>query len=165
VAGDFNGDRTLDAADIDALTQAVQTGSPDVRFDVNRDRLTDLQDRQYWVNSLKRSTFGDANLDRRFDSRDLVQVFQAGEYDDSLAGNSSWATGDWSGDWEFNSADLVLAFQAGRYAQDVGERTRAVAVPEPCGWTGLATAILLGRTGRWRKKALANTPKKRLATG
>ena len=38
---------------------------------------------------------GDANRDGRFDSVDFVQVFQAGEYEDGIAGNSTWrkATG------------------------------------------------------------------------
>ena len=60
---------------------------------------------------------GDANRDGHFDSSDLVHVFQAGEYEDDLVGNSSWAEGDWNGDGDFDSADLVEAFQEGRYSQ------------------------------------------------
>ena len=41
----------------------------------------------------------------------MTAVFQAGEYEDNLVGNSTWAEGDWNGDGEFDSADLVLAFQ------------------------------------------------------
>jgi hypothetical protein len=58
---------------------------------------------------------GDANLDGLFDSSDLVHLFQLGEYEDALAGNSSRATGDFDGDNEFDTSDLVLAFQAGTY--------------------------------------------------
>jgi hypothetical protein len=58
---------------------------------------------------------GDANGDGRFDSADLVQVFQAGEYEDGIHLNSTFATGDWNGDFEFTSRDLVWAFQAGNY--------------------------------------------------
>ena len=58
---------------------------------------------------------GDANNDGKFDSSDLVAVFQAGEYEDGIAGNSDWAEGDWSGDGDFDTSDLVLAFQSGRY--------------------------------------------------
>ncbi|MEZ6119376.1 MAG: hypothetical protein R3C28_22805 [Pirellulaceae bacterium] len=58
---------------------------------------------------------GDSNRDGRFDSADLVAVFQAGEYEDAIAGNSEWAEGDWNGDGDFNTADLVFAFQAGTY--------------------------------------------------
>jgi hypothetical protein len=58
---------------------------------------------------------GDANLDGRFDSSDLVLVFQAGEYDDDIAKNSNWSDGDWNCDGDFNSGDLVVAFQLGHY--------------------------------------------------
>lgn len=46
---------------------------------------------------------------------DLVLVFQAGEYDDAVVGNSTWADGDWNCDGEFSSSDIVLAFMRGTY--------------------------------------------------
>ncbi len=58
---------------------------------------------------------GDSNLDGQFDSSDLVRVFRAGEYEDSIARNSSWADGDWNGDLEFTTEDIVLAFMFGNY--------------------------------------------------
>ena len=58
---------------------------------------------------------GDANLDGVFNSRDLVLVFQANEYEDDVDGNSSWSEGDWNGDGDFTSADLVEAFRAATY--------------------------------------------------
>ena len=58
---------------------------------------------------------GDANRDGVFNSTDLVQVFQAGEYEDGIAGNSTWEEGDWDNDQEFTTTDLVVAFQAGWY--------------------------------------------------
>lgn len=58
---------------------------------------------------------GDANHDGRFDSADLIQIFQFGQYEDSVIGNSTWDSGDWNGDGDFDSADLVAAFQAGTY--------------------------------------------------
>jgi hypothetical protein len=61
---------------------------------------------------------GDSNRDGRFDSADLVTAFAAGEYEDTLGGNSTWLEGDWNGDGDFTSADLVLAFQHGAYAFD-----------------------------------------------
>ena len=59
---------------------------------------------------------GDANRDGIFNSADLVQIFQRGEYEDQIEGNSIWEDGDWNGDGEFTSADLVSAFQAGNYS-------------------------------------------------
>ncbi len=40
---------------------------------------------------------------------------QAGEYEDDVVGNSTFAEGDWNGDGEFDSGDIVLAFQTGNY--------------------------------------------------
>ena len=58
---------------------------------------------------------GDSNLDGRFDSSDLIALFQAGEFEDDISNNSVWEDGDWNGDGEFDSSDLVLAFQTGNY--------------------------------------------------
>ena len=58
---------------------------------------------------------GDSNLDNKFDSSDLVYVFQRGEYDDGIDGNSNWHDGDWNCDGEFDSADIVEAFTAGGF--------------------------------------------------
>ncbi|MFC1758408.1 FG-GAP-like repeat-containing protein [Planctomycetota bacterium] len=59
---------------------------------------------------------GDANGDRRFDSSDLVKVFQAAEYEDDVPGNSTFQEGDWNGDGDFDSSDLVVAMQNGSYS-------------------------------------------------
>ena len=58
---------------------------------------------------------GDSNQDGVFDALDLTFVFQAGEYEDSVANNSTFAEGDWDGDGDFTSLDIVLAFQQGHY--------------------------------------------------
>ena len=73
--------------------------------------------------------FGDSNLDGEFNSADLVVVFQAGEYEDGIAANSTWATGDWNGDTEFNTRDFVFAFPDAGF--EAGKRQDAAAVPEP----------------------------------
>lgn len=44
-----------------------------------------------------------------------MSVFQQGEYEDRITGNSTFEDGDWNGDGEFDSADLVLAFQRGDF--------------------------------------------------
>ncbi|MCA9213377.1 MAG: CotH kinase family protein, partial [Planctomycetales bacterium] len=53
---------------------------------------------------------GDANHDGLFNSQDLVQIFQAAEYEDDVPGNSTWEEGDWDGDGDFTTSDLVFAF-------------------------------------------------------
>lgn len=136
--GDFDQNGVLDAADIDLLTTAVLSGSSEPIFDVNADGTVNGQDRTYWVESLKQTYFGDSNLDGTFTSGDLVAVFQRGEYEDQVVGNSTWEDGDWDGDLEFGSGDFVTAFQAGGY--EAGPRGAvAAAVPEPA---GSVTALL-----------------------
>ena len=58
---------------------------------------------------------GDSNRDGIFNSKDLVQIFQIGEFEDDIDGNSIWEDGDWNGDGDFTTADLVYAFQQGTY--------------------------------------------------
>jgi hypothetical protein len=127
--GDFNGNGTLDVEDLDRLALEIRGGSLDLTFDVNSDGVVDTFDRQYWVEELRNTYFGDANLDGEFNSLDLVTVFQAAEYEDAADGNSTWRTGDWNGDGDFSSRDLVLAFQSGGY--ETGPRAATHSVPEP----------------------------------
>ena len=82
---------------------------------------------------------GDANGDQRFNSTDLVDVFQDAEYEDSIPRNSDWTEGDWTGDQEFDSADLVLALQTGLYD---AEGDSVPAVPEPGGLILLTLGFL-----------------------
>ena len=114
-AGDFDLSGTLDTLDIDLLTRAILNESNDVLFDLNTSRSVDLADQTVWVQDLVQTHRGDANLDGNFDSHDLIAVFVAGEFEDTLVTNSGWATGDWNGDREFTSQDLVRAFEDGGY--------------------------------------------------
>ncbi len=149
VTGDYNRDGLLTAVDIDALTVAVNAGSTETRYDLNGDGRVDSADRAVWVEQLKETYFGDANLDGEFGSADLVEVLAAGEYEDSLAGNSTWATGDWDGDTEFESADLILALQGGGF--ETGPRPASIAVPEPTGgWLLWLAAPIWAVWGRSR---------------
>jgi hypothetical protein len=132
-AGDFDGDGMLTASDIDTLTAViieVEGGCDscgEARFDLNQDGKVDRGDHREWVKDLKRTWFGDANLDGEFNSRDMVQVFAAGNYE--TGENTGWANGDWSGDLLFDSSDMVTAFTDGGYEK--GPLTDTVAVPEP----------------------------------
>jgi hypothetical protein len=142
LAGDLDGNGLLTAIDVDWLSAEVRSGAHLAAFDLNGDGQVDDADRTVWVEQLKHTYLGDANLDGRFDSSDLVQALAAGEYEDSVAGNSLWATGDWTGDLEFDTGDLIAAMQAGGY--DLGPRPAVAAVPEPatmllwCGAISLA---------------------------
>jgi hypothetical protein len=110
-------------------------------------QITD-EDRRVWVQDLKRTYFGDANLDGEFNTGDLVQVFQGGEFEDGFLTNSGWSEGDWDGDLEFDTSDFVIAFQAGGFEQ--GPRA-AFLVPEPNGLAMVMEVVmaLAGCVG-WR---------------
>ena len=115
ILGDFDGNQVVDDVDLDLLALQMMALEPDLRFDLNRDERVDRADRDYMVTELLGTTYGDINLDGRFDSRDLVQIFVAGEFEDAISLNSTWREGDQDGDLEFTSRDLVLMFQNGRY--------------------------------------------------
>jgi hypothetical protein len=115
LTGDFDLNGTLGAEDIDLLFAQIRAVPPNSRFDLNEDGRVDARDRDYLVHDLLQTVYGDANLDGQFTSRDLVLIFQAGEYEDNIADNSTWTEGDWNGDGEFTTRDLVLAFQSGGY--------------------------------------------------
>lgn len=129
VLGDLDSDRRLTVADLDQLADAIRNETNEIRFDLTRDGLVTSADQESWIRKLKQTYFGDANLDGLFHSDDLEQVLQAGQYEDSISGNSSWATGDWQGDGDFTSADIVKAFQDGGYER--GPRAISAAIPEP----------------------------------
>lgn len=115
LTGDWNGDSIISADDIDQFCADLTMTPADPRTDLNADARHDEQDLLWFVQQMLQSTIGDSNLDGVFTSSDLVAIFQTGEYEDSVAGNSTWATGDWNCDGEFSSRDLVFAFQIGDY--------------------------------------------------
>jgi hypothetical protein len=139
--GDFNADGKLSIDDLDALSGAVRSGSNPASYDVTGDKLVNQDDRLKWVNELKNTWVGDTNLDGEFNPSDFILVFQAGQFEDTTPGNSTWSTGDWDGNGDFTTTDFVLAFQGGGY--EMGQRpggpaAAVAAVPEP------ASAALLG---------------------
>ena len=144
--GDFNSNSVIDAGDVDWLALAIASETNDLSFDLNSDRVVDEGDRWLWVTEVSNTYFGDSNLDGEFNSADFVMVFRAGEYDDGVDHNSTWATGDWNGDSEFNSSDFVLAFSSGGY--EVGPRTQHV--PESRTLGGPLVALLIWLCRRWR---------------
>jgi len=145
--GDFDGSGVLDATDIDLLNAEVLSGNNNGTFDLTGDGLVDSKDRFEWVEKVKNTYIGDSNLDGTFNSSDFVAVFIAGEYEDGVEGNSTWATGDWNGDTEFDSSDFVAAFTAGGY--ELGPRPAVANVPEPSS----ISLILIGMLFIRRRKA------------
>ncbi|MEZ6119803.1 MAG: hypothetical protein R3C28_24995 [Pirellulaceae bacterium] len=141
--GDVNGDDQVTIEDIDSLTSHILANGSLPVFDMDLSGYVDQTDRQFWVQQIVGTTFGDANLDGQFDSSDLVRVFEYGQYEDALLRNSGWAAGDWNGDGEFTSTDLTYAFQSGQY-EAAG---KLLAVPEPTAslFVLLLAALATGR--------------------
>ena len=84
-SGDFNGDHgRVHIADVDALCAAIR--QQDQRGDINGDGRVTPSDLLDYTEQTFGSTAGDANLDGVFNSRDFVQIFQLGEYEDGVAG-------------------------------------------------------------------------------
>lgn len=136
--GDVNGDHVIDVKDIDDLSSAIQSGSTDLVFDLNHDKMVSSEDRQMLVSDILQTWFGDANLDREFNSTDFVGVFLAGKYEAEQS--ASWSEGDWDGDLVFASGDFVTAFLDGGY--ELGPKLATNAVPEPTSFSLALLAVL-----------------------
>ncbi len=75
-------------------------------FDLTGDQLVDREDLNVWVEDLKHTHFGDANLDGEFNSSDLLRVFISAKFTSDAAsswgvpwGDSvGWSEGDWNAD-------------------------------------------------------------------
>ena len=135
-SGDFDGDGMLSASDIDQLSLAILDGEDNPDFDLNNDGKVDLMDRSVWIEDMRRTWIGDANMDGEFNSGDMVEVFRAGKYESPQP--ATWAQGDWDGDRRFDSRDLIEAFKDGGF--EMGPKT-VVAIPEPSSAIMLIAAL------------------------
>ncbi len=115
---DLDDDGQIRPHDIDMLISAIHRQLFEERFDFTKDGKVDGRDLRMLVREVLEVPFGDSNLDGRFDSNDLLRVFQAGKYEDDTPGNGTWEDGDWDGDGEVTSRDLLFAFQEGDYERD-----------------------------------------------
>ncbi|MCA9199907.1 MAG: lamin tail domain-containing protein [Planctomycetales bacterium] len=120
---DVNGDGQVTAADIDAVCLNVRANVGS--FDLDGNGQLNSNDVLFFVTDVLRTSVGDVNLDGVFNSGDLVAIFTAGEFEDGVSGNSTYAEGDWNCDGDFGTGDLVLAFQAGSYVATATSSVRA----------------------------------------
>lgn len=149
-AADLNDDGVFDVKDINALVFAIRFGAVDDQLDLDGDGIVAENDHTVLIKDLAQTWFGDANLDREFNTADLVDVFTSGEYEDPVPVNSTWSEGDWNADGDFNSGDLVVAFQDGGYEQGPRQSTSAVPEPSAACLIALAATITVSRTRRRR---------------
>ena len=99
------------------------------------------------------TSVGDSNLDGEFNSKDLVEIFAANEYEDDAPLNSTWSEGDWNGDGDFNTSDLVYAFNVGGYERR--SVPAGASVPEPNGLSYVAIATFAAVFASKRRRRLA----------
>jgi hypothetical protein len=125
--GDFNGNGMLDIEDINMLTAASASGENDLTYDLNADQAVNESDVSIWAEDLFVTSAGDANLDKEFNTGDLLKVFQDGLFETGQA--AVWENGDWNGDGVFGTGDLLKAFQAGTF--ETGIIGAVASVPEP----------------------------------
>lgn len=145
--GDYNGNGSLDAGDLDLQATAMVNGGPAGTYDLNSDGSVNYADRLVWVNSLKKTWIGDANLDGQFNTSDFVEVFQSGKFE--TGAEATWSQGDWDGNKLFNTSDFIAAFQEGGY--EAGPKAAVSAVPEPSSMVMLALGGL-GLLGSVRRR-------------
>ena len=143
--GDFDGNGELDVADVDSLMGEIRAGTNNGAFDLDNNAVVNDEDLRVWVEDLKFTYFGDANLDDEFNSSDFVAVFGAGKFETGQA--ATWAEGDWNGDGVFGSGDFVKAFSGGGF--EIGPRPASV-VPEPSS-LGILLIGLFGLFARIRR--------------
>ena len=133
VLGDFNEDGILSGADMDLLSAA--SGGTDVVFDLTSDGVVDQADREFWVEDVSRTFFGDTNLDQTVEFQDFLDLAK------SFGTNAGWSGGDFDGDGEVAFADFLVL--ANNFGQTSSGMTSAATVPEPSsGLLGLF--VLLG---------------------
>jgi hypothetical protein len=85
---DLDRDGLLTVSDIDMLTTEVLAATHPSENDLNDDTFVGGLDRRVWIDALKNTWFGDANLDLEFDSGDMVSAFAYGGYEEGPQTNA-----------------------------------------------------------------------------
>ncbi len=137
--GDFNGNGQFDEEDVnDLMAKIREGGAADAKYDLDGDGSVGQGDLKFWVQEIRKTWIGDANLDGVFNTVDLIEIFQKGLYEmDEMA---VWSSGDWDADSRFNSTDLVVAFQDNGFEK--GPRAGVSAVPEPASLWLMAAGLV-----------------------
>jgi hypothetical protein len=131
VGGDFDRNGVLDMSDLLALTDVVDAGSNDPRFNLTGDEVVNLIDRDTWITKIKKTTLGDANLDGRVEFSDFLALSK------NYGQPGDWAAGDFDGDRQIQFPDfLILSENYGRGSM------ATTSVPEPTAGTLFAIAAI-----------------------
>lgn len=130
LAGDFDTNGALEAADIDLLADAIRNATMDLKYDVNGDGSVTEADHLFWVETLKGTYPGDANLNLEVEFSDFLALSRNFDME------GGWAQGNFDLDTEVLFGDFLdLSRNFGK-----GEAV-AAAVPEPHGISLLMMAM------------------------
>ena len=130
LAGDFDTNGALEAADIDLLADAIRNDTMDLKYDVNGDGSVTEADHLFWVETLKGTYPGDANLNLEVEFSDFLALSRNFDME------GGWAQGNFDLDTEVLFGDFLdLSRNFGK-----GEAV-AAAVPEPHGISLLVMAM------------------------
>ena len=102
-AGDFDGNGTLELADVDQLTTELAAGSQNIDFDVDGDQLVSHNDLRHWIEVLKGTVIGDADLSGASDAVDF-SVWN----NERFTFSSAWSDGDFNADGRVDFRDFNL---------------------------------------------------------
>ena len=103
IAGDFNGDGTIDATDIDMVNNAIQSGLSLGTLDLDGSGSLDIGDTEFLVTNILGTFMGDANLDGQVDSVDLNFVGLSWQQTGDCF---TWSNGNFDGDQDIDVIDL-----------------------------------------------------------
>jgi subtilisin family serine protease len=132
LSGDYDGNRVVNAHDIDLLFDNLGNGAP---YDLDGDADADFADVDELVHDILGTEYGDANLDGRVDGDDEAILAAYG-------GPGGWAEGDFDGDdwittndqgqvwshWGFENTGFALPSLPSQPAWDNRPRVRTVTI-------------------------------------
>jgi len=127
--GDLDGNRDVDAGDIDLLAAAIRGGETDPDCDLNGDGLVDIADMDKLVRDIIGTEYGDTDLDHSVDLADFSALKM------NFSKGTTWEAGDFNGDGIVGLTDFTILKRY--YVRQVGVETNRAAVPEP------ATVLIL----------------------
>ncbi len=107
IPGDFDSDGRLTCSDIDMLNGVAVAGSDTPGFDLNGDGVVDADDVARWVESLRATALGDANLDQALDALDFA-AWNANRFTNT----TSYCGGDFNTDGIADVSDFNLWLQS-----------------------------------------------------
>ena len=134
IVGDFNHNGMLDAGDIDLLSTEAANETHVEAFNLSGDALVNNVDRTFWVEDLKGTFFGDADLDGTVAFNDFLTLSA------NFGQSGGWLAGDFSGNHEVDFSDFL------QLSSNFGASQAALAaavVPEPMGLDVVAGLFFL----------------------